>query len=217
MRPLIRRSPSAGTAADFRPVPRRPAVEALDELLSLASAAMSTSPHTHFRRGRRVRTAGLLVSSAVAIVAAAAPATAAEPSSPAIDVPAAGSVVTCTSTGPLTATAGYLRERETTILDSRGDAHVLFTIAAEQVRLTAPDGRRYSLLGAGFDAVQYPTAAVTGPVLREQQAYTFAVVGRATLAGVVHFRSFTGADQIPHINDTSTCTLPGMGNTGNAS
>lgn len=148
-------------------------------------------------------TAGAL---AVALVTVN-PASAAAP--PEAD-PAAGAVVTCDTVGALTATSGYLRQRETTTFDRHGRAHVLFTIATDHVKLASADGTRYRLIGAGFDRVVYPGSAVTGDVLHENEQFLFNVTTGGHTVGVVRFRLHTGADQLPHVRDASTCQLPNM-------
>jgi hypothetical protein len=162
----------------------------------------STRIHTTTRRAVAT-TAGVLAVAAVA----ASPASAA---APAQAVPAAGAIVTCDSVGALTGTSGYLRQRETTTVDSRGRAHVLFTIATDRVRLAGADGNRYRLIGAGFDRVVYPSSAVTGDVLREDEHFNFDVSTGGHIVGVVRFRLHTAADQTPHVHDASTCQLPNM-------
>ena len=151
-------------------------------------------------------TAGALAVAAVAAVAAS-PASAAAPTQA---VPAAGAIVTCDSVGALTGTSGYLRQRETTTVDGRGRAHVLFTISTDRVELAGTDGTRYRLIGAGFDRVVYPGSVVTGDVLREDERFHFDVSTGSHVVGVVRFRLHTGADQTPHVRDISTCQLPDM-------
>lgn len=143
---------------------------------------------------------------AVAVVTAG-PASAATPTQA---IPAVGDVVTCDDVGTLTATGGYLRQRETTTIDGRGRAHVLFTISTDHVDLVGADGTRYRLIGAGFDHVLYPGSAVTGDVLHENEQFHFNVITGGDVVGVVRFRLHTGADQIPHVRDASTCQLPNM-------
>lgn len=167
---------------------------------------MNTSRFTRIRSiaQRAVATAaGVLTLTALT----AYPASAAAPSS---SVPAAGDVVTCDDVGTLTATDGYLRQRETTAIDGRGRAHVLFTISADHVRLVGTDGTRYRLIGAGFDQVLYPGSAITGDVLHENEQFHFNITTGNDVVGVVRFRLHTGADQIPHVRDASTCQLPNM-------
>ena len=125
-------------------------------------------------------------------------------------VPAVGAIVTCDSVGALTGTSGYLRQRETTAVDGRGRAHVLFAIATDRVRLVGADGTRYRLIGAGFDSVVYPGSTVTGDVLHEDEHFNFDVSTSGHVVGVVRFRLHTGADRTPHVHDASTCQLPNM-------
>ncbi len=125
-------------------------------------------------------------------------------------VPAAGAPVTCQSVGTLTGLSGYLSQRESTRLDRLGRAHVLFTIAAHRVVLTGKNGARYRLIGAGYDAVLYRTSNVAGAIEREDEAFTFNVVGRHAVVGVVRFRLHVRANQTPQVHDASTCQLPNM-------
>ncbi|AXH96727.1 hypothetical protein [Ornithinimicrobium avium] len=165
---------------------------------------MTTYRSTHIRS--TVRHA-MATTTAALVIGAAVPASAAAPTH---DVPAAGEVVTCDTVGALTATSGSLRQRETTTIDGRGRAHVLFTISTDHVRLVGADGTRYRLTGGGFDHVLYPGGAVTGDVLSEHELFFFNVVTDGDIVGVVRFRLRTGSDQIPHVVDASTCQLPGM-------
>lgn len=152
----------------------------------------------------------VIVAAAGALALTAAVTTSASAATPTESVPAAGDVVTCQSVGALTGTSGYLRQQERTIIDGRGRAHVLFTIAADRVQLVGPDGRSYRLVGGGYDYVVYPGRAVTGDVVREAEQFHFDVIADHHVVGVVRFRLRTRSDQVPHIHDASTCQLPNM-------
>lgn len=173
---------------------------------------MTTTP-THRRNGVRVAALTAAGTSAM-LLALAAPAAAAQPdrpsAPPAQDVPAAGASVPCRTVGTLTGTSGVLRQQETSYVDRSGRTHVLFTIAARSVRLIGTGGSTYRLIGGGFDYVVYPGRTITGRVDSEKELFRFDVVGPQGVAGVVRFSLHTGADQIPHVHDTSTCQLPGM-------
>jgi hypothetical protein len=179
-----------------------------------STIAFSVSGMTR-HRPTRIRTTArrAIATTASALAVTAVAAVTANPASAAAStqaVPAAGAVVTCDGVGALTGTSGYLRQRETTTVDGRGRAHVLFTIATDRVELAGADGTRYRLTGAGFDHVLYPGGAVTGDILREHEQFHFDVTTGDHIVGVVRFRLHTGTDQIPHVRDASTCQLPNL-------
>jgi len=157
---------------------------------------------------RSARTAVITAAGALTLMSAwALPASAGTPHDV---VPAVGAVVTCQGVGDLIGSSGYLRQRETTTVDGRGRAHVLFTITTQAVVLAGADGSLYRLVGVGYDHVVYPGAAVSGNVVSEDERFLFDVIGADHVVGVVRFRLRTRDDQIPQITDSSTCQLPNM-------
>lgn len=168
-----------------------------------------TTTHRLPRTARRVRLALAGTVTTLGALALFAPPASAEPPGT-TQIPAAGAPVTCDRVGTLTGSSGYLTESESTHIDRKGRAYVLFTIGARGVVLTGDDGARYRLVGAGFDAVLYQTGDVTGDIQYEDEAFVFDVVGPHGRVGVVRFWLHTGPDQIPHVHESSTCQLPNM-------
>jgi hypothetical protein len=118
--------------------------------------------------------------------------------------------VSCDGLGKLTMTGGNVRTREHTIVDRRGRAHVVFTVAARRVTLEDADGTPYRFSGSGYDYVVYPGRRVTGRIVREDEVFTFDVTSKRHLVGVVRFHLHSGPDGVQHLHQSSTCMLPGM-------
>jgi hypothetical protein len=163
-----------------------------------------------FPRRRHRLLAGTTVTLGL-LAAASLPAWACPPNADSsIQIPARGAPVTCDGTGMLTGSGGYLVQSETTRIDQRGRAHVLFTISAHHVSLTSGGVAGYRLRGGGFDRVIYRTSDISGDIVREDEAFRFDVIGPGGVVGVVRFRLHTGPNGTPLVHDTSTCQLPNM-------
>jgi anaerobic selenocysteine-containing dehydrogenase len=171
------------------------------------------SPRFHASRRAFATRAAVAASAAALLAGIAVPANALPlaQQDPAVRTPIEGDVVTCLVDGEsltLTGVSGAMVRRETTRIDGKGRAHVLFTIRAANAVLTDSTGASYQMTGRGHDRVLYPTTRVTGDSLRESIRYRFDIVGAAGRIGVVRFALNSVAGKPPTIVDRSTCEIP---------
>lgn len=181
----------------------------VDRMTSTQAPSHRTAPSKH---ALPVRAATATIAMALlSSIASPVGAVALRENPQAVGTPILGDVVTCVVNGEnlvLTGVSGSMVENESTRIDRKGRARVLFTIRANHALLADASGATYQLIGRGYDRVLYPTAEVTGEPTRESIRYRFDVIGDAGRVGVVRFALTSVAGAKPTITDTSTCQIP---------